>query len=155
MEIVGLDFRAYKDRLIFTLSGGERRKVALASTLALKPELLLLDEPTAGLDPSNRRDLLEKLKVMQSEGMTIILSSHQMEVLSILAHNLTIFHDGRGVLTGESSEIFSQQQQLEEYGLEPPAVFQVLNGFRMNGFPLSLIIADEETLSRGIADLLL
>ncbi len=84
MDQVGLDFEKFKDRPLFTLSGGERRKVALASTLALKPAILLLDEPTAGLDPASRRDLLEKLLTMRQSGMTLVLSSHQMGDLARL-----------------------------------------------------------------------
>ena len=103
MEQVGLDFDAFKDRPLFTFSGGERRKVALASTLALRPSILLLDEPTAGLDPDSRLELLEKLAAMREAGMNLVLSSHQMEDLAFLAHQLTVFNQGKDVLSGSAA----------------------------------------------------
>ena len=75
MQLVGLDFEAFKDRLTYHLSGGEKRKVALAATLALQPKVLVLDEPTAGLDPTSRRNLHTTLKEFQREGIEMILSS--------------------------------------------------------------------------------
>ena len=154
MEIVGLDFEGYKDRLSFTLSGGERRKVALASVLALKPEILLLDEPTAGLDPAARRDLLIKLKQMQAQGITLILSSHQMEDMAVLAEQLTVVDKGRDVMTGSIREIFSQSERLKELGLEPPIVTRVSEGMRVQGWPLSAGITTQALLIEEVGRLM-
>ncbi|RPJ52120.1 MAG: ATP-binding cassette domain-containing protein [Chloroflexi bacterium] len=154
MEQVGLDFDTYKDRPLFSLSGGERRKVALASTLALKPEILLLDEPTAGLDPASRRDLLDKLLAMRDSGLTLVLSSHQMGDLARLAHDLTVFYQGRSVLTGPTVRIFEQRETLRGYGLEPPVAAQVAAGLRAKGWPLPQGIMTAEALQAAVAQAL-
>ncbi len=136
MELVGLDFETFKDRLTFTLSGGERRKVALASTLALQPEVLLLDEPTAGLDPVSHHDLLGHLQQFLDQGMTLVLSSHQMEDLAALTGELTVLHQGTTALSGPIGEIFAQQAHLRALGLDVPVVTQLAEALRAKGWPL-------------------
>jgi energy-coupling factor transport system ATP-binding protein len=154
MEQVGLDFETYKDRPLFTLSGGERRKVALASTLALRPDILLLDEPTAGLDPASRRDLLDKLLAMQDSGLTLVLSSHQMGDLARLARDLTVFYRGRSVLSGPTARVFEQRDTLRGYGLEPPIAAQVAAELRAKGWPLPEGILTAEALQVAVAQAL-
>lgn len=149
MEQIGLDFVTYKDRPLFALSGGEKRKVALASTLALKPAILLLDEPTAGLDPSSRRELLNRLSTMRDAGMTLILSSHRMEDLSILTYGLTVMHQGRSVLSGSTLDVFSQEQVLQGYGLVPPLSVQVAAAMRKKNWPLPRNILTSDMLRRA------
>ena len=151
MELVGLDFAGYKDRPLSALSGGERRKVALASTLALRPEALLLDEPTAGLDPRSRRELLEKLAGMRSTGMTLVLSSHQMEDMALLAENLTLFDHGRSVLSGPTAEVFTHTERLAELGLEPPVSVQVALALRQKGWPVMVGVLSIEELVGQVA----
>jgi energy-coupling factor transport system ATP-binding protein len=151
MELVGLDFDAFKDRPLFTLSGGERRKVALASTLANKPIVLLLDEPTAGLDPASRRDLLDKLLGMRDSGMTLVLSSHQMGDLARLACDLTVFSQGRSVLNGTTGSIFAHRETLRSYGIEPPVAAQVAEDLREKGWPLSEGVMTAEALQDAVA----
>ena len=144
MQIVGLDFERYKDRLTFTLSGGEKRKVALASTLAMRPRILLLDEPTAGLDPVSRLDLLDRLKALHT-GMTLVLSTHQMDDLVALSDSLTVLDDGQTVLSGGVREVFAQSARLRALGLDTPLVMQVAEALQARGWPLApdLIRADE------------
>jgi energy-coupling factor transport system ATP-binding protein len=154
MEQVGLDFTAYKDRPLFTLSGGERRKVALASTLALKPSILLLDEPTAGLDPVSRRDLLGKLSAMREAGLTILLSSHQMGDLARLTSSLTVFSQGRSVLSGSTGALFADGETLRKYGLEPPVAAQVAAALRAKGWPLPEDVLTAEMLQAAVAQAL-
>jgi energy-coupling factor transport system ATP-binding protein len=154
MEQVGLDFATYKDRPLFTLSGGERRKVALASTLALKPDILLLDEPTAGLDPASRRDLLDKLLAMRDSGLTLVLSSHQMGDLARLARSLTVFSHGHNVLSGPTVDVFEQRDALREYGLEAPVAAQVVVALRARGWPLPQGIMTAEALQVAVAQAL-
>ncbi len=124
LEAVGLGFEAFKDRLTFTLSGGEKRRVALAGVLALRPEILVLDEPLAGLDPAGRRHLVELIRRLKSEwGLTLILVSHDLEDVVLLADRCFVMADGRVVLSGTPREIFSQPPaRLAEFGLQPPAV---------------------------------
>ena len=150
MEHVGLDFATFKDRPLFALSGGERRKVALASTLALQPRILLLDEPTAGLDPHSRRDLLEKLSAMRASGMTLTLSSHQMGDMARLADSLTVFSQGRDVLTGTTSEVFAQLDELREYGMDAPVGAKVAAAMRDKGWPVPMRIIALDDLAGWI-----
>jgi len=124
MELVGLNFEAFKDRLTFTLSGGEMRKVALASVLALKPHILLLDEPTAGLDPRSRGEIVAALQRLTAQGMGLVLSSHQMEDVAELTADMTVLRKGRTVLAGPTGQVFWQPDRLGEMGLEPPAATQ-------------------------------
>jgi len=136
MELAGLDYKAFKDRLTFTLSGGERRKVALASALALQPAVLLLDEPTAGLDPAARRALLKNLRTLQQEGMTLVVSSHQMGDLAYLSSGMTVLYQGRDLIHGTPAEVFAQGDTLRSHGLEPPSAFLVADELRRLGWPL-------------------
>jgi len=146
MEKVGLDFQTFKDRPLSGLSGGERRKVALASTLALQPSVLLLDEPTAGLDPHSRRELLARLQEMRASGITILLSSHQMEDIALLAQSITVMHKGQVVLDGPTKEVFSDANRLAEYGLELPAAVQVAQALRELGWPIPLDVLTVDQL---------
>ncbi len=136
MALVGLDFEAFKDRLLFSLSGGERRKVALASILALQPSILLLDEPTAGLDPRSHGEIMVKLRGLQAAGKTLVVSSHRMEDLAELAGALTLFDEGRALASGPLFEVFGQQELLEGAGLEQPLVVQAADWLRAQGWPI-------------------
>lgn len=151
MGLVGLDFTSYKDRLTFALSGGEQRKVALASTLALQPRVLLLDEPTAGLDPGARLELLDKLQGLRSDGMTLVLSSHEMEDIAALAAQVTVLKDGTTALDGDIRAIFGEGAQLRCLGLEVPVVTQVNEGLRARGWTLPPGIVNQDSLCAAVA----
>lgn len=150
MALVGLDFEAFKDRLTFALSGGERRKVALASMLALRPDVLLLDEPTAGLDPASRRELLAHLQSLREEGMTLVLSSHQMEDIAVLTECLTVLADGTTVLDGAAVDIFAQGERLRALGLDVPVVTQVVEGLRARGWSLPAGLVSSAVLIQAL-----
>ncbi len=154
MELVGLDFNAFKDRLTFALSGGERRKVALAAVLALQPAILLLDEPTAGLDPLSRRELLTHLQTFRGAGMTLVTSSHRMEDLARLAETLTVMEDGRSLLSGPAVEVFSHEGQLRTLGLGLPAVAEIASALRARGWPLSPGVLTAEALAAQLEELI-
>jgi energy-coupling factor transport system ATP-binding protein len=136
MDTVGLDFDAFKDRLTFTLSGGEKRKAALASILANKPRILLLDEPTAGLDPRSRGEIIASLKQLSAQGMGLVLSSHQMEDVAELAADITTFRKGRSEFSGSAAEVFWQFDRLNEIGLESPVAAQAAARLRALGWPV-------------------
>jgi energy-coupling factor transport system ATP-binding protein len=136
MTQVGLGFEEFKDRQTFTLSGGERRKVALASVLALEPAILLLDEPTAGLDPRSRAELLRMLKSLQADGKTLVISSHRMADLAELCNQLTILENGQVAADGTSEGIFQQMDTLEAAGLQPPIAVRIANILRVKGWPI-------------------
>lgn len=150
MTIVGLDFDEYKDRLTFTLSGGERRKVALASILVMNPSILLLDEPTAGLDPRSRQDVIDHLKTLQAGGKTMVVSSHHMEDIAELADNVTVLARGRDQLSGSTASVFHEVERIRDFGLEAPLVSQTAAVLRSKGWPLQ-----EDLLRAGelVADL--
>ena len=122
MESVGLGFEEFKDRITFGLSGGEMRRVALAGVLALEPEVLVLDEPTAGLDPQGRRQVMALIRSLRAQGLTLVIISHNMEELAQLCDRLVVVSEGRTVLSGTPREVFAHAQALREMGLGVPAI---------------------------------
>lgn len=125
MAQVELDFERFKDRRLYTLSGGEKRKVALASLLALKPQVLLLDEPTAGLDPSTHREVLRVFKRMMKEGTTMVVSSHNMEDVAELCDHITVMAQGESITHGETGEILGDVRQMERLQMIAPVAARV------------------------------
>lgn len=153
MGWVGLDFEQFKDRLTITLSGGEKRKVALASALAMEPGLLILDEPTAGLDPYSRTSLLKTLKQLQGHGMEIVISSHNMEDIASLATNMTVLSQGESLQTGAAAQLFSDEALLQKADLIAPAAARVANALRRLGWPLDLSILTAGQLDTALGTL--
>ncbi|MFC1975092.1 energy-coupling factor transporter ATPase [Chloroflexota bacterium] len=134
MESVGLGFEAFKDRMTFSLSGGQMRRVALAGVLALEPKVLVLDEPTSGLDPQGRHQLLAHiLKLRREQDLTLVLVSHNMEELARVCDRICVISEGRVVLTGPPSEVFGRSQMLRDLGLGVPAVTNVIDQLRNAG----------------------
>jgi energy-coupling factor transporter ATPase len=126
MDTVGLDFILFKDRPIHTLSGGEKRKIALASILALKPSLLLLDEPTAGLDPKSRHEVINAFNNLKQKEMTIIVSSHNLRDIQTLTDNMTLLENGHSVLNGTTGSILSDPDVLLNHGIDPPFITKLV-----------------------------
>ncbi len=121
----------------FDLSGGEKRKVAIAGVLAMKPEVLILDEPTAGLDPRGRDEILELIARLRAEnGMTIILVSHSMEDVAKYVGRIIVMNHGAIVYDDTPREVFKHYQALEEIGLEAPQTIYIMNKLRDRGMPL-------------------
>lgn len=138
MEMMGLDFEEFKDRYTLSLSGGERRKVALAGVLALKPEVLILDESTTGLDPRSRLDFLAGIKGLhQFQGLTLVFISNHMEDLARVTKRLYILNEGQVVMEGPTRRLFSQGEELERYGLRPPPVAQITSQLQAEGLPIA------------------
>lgn len=123
IRLTGLDYEEVKERSPFELSGGQKRRVAIAGVLAMKPEILILDEPTAGLDPSAHRDVLDLIRrIHRQEDMTILLVSHNMGDIAELADRVLVLNRGRLVMNGTPAEVFARGKQLREMGLgQPPA----------------------------------
>jgi energy-coupling factor transport system ATP-binding protein len=159
METVGLPFTAYKDRFTQGLSGGERRKAALAGVLALRPSLLLLDEPTAGLDPETRRKLLTTLqRLNEEEGMTLVIATHNMDDVAALAGRAYVLENGRVALHGTTRDIFSRPERLRALGLDLPAAVSIMAALRERGLTLpsgilTLDEAEDTILSRAPGEL--
>lgn len=124
IRLTGLDYEEVKERSPFELSGGQKRRVAIAGVLAMKPEILILDEPTAGLDPSAHRDVLELIRrIHRQERMTILLVSHNMGDIAELADRVLVMNRGKLVMNGTPAEVFARGKQLREMGLgQPPAM---------------------------------
>ena len=137
MAAVGLPFETFKDRYTFGLSGGEMRKVALAGVLALEPEVLVLDEPTAGLDPRARRDLLSSLRTLHDErGTALVFVSHNMDEVAELVTRVDVLSEGRTVLSGSVREVFREEKRLRELGLGVPAATELAGALRDRGVTL-------------------
>ncbi|AZR74748.1 energy-coupling factor transporter ATPase [Anoxybacter fermentans] len=134
MRLVGLNYEEFRNRSPFQLSGGQKRKVAIAGVLAMKPQVLILDEPSAGLDPMGRNQLLQLLALLNKDyQMTIILVSHRMEEVAELANRLLVMNKGELVLDDTPRNIFQNVQLLEEIGLGIPQVTRLLWELKKRG----------------------
>jgi energy-coupling factor transport system ATP-binding protein len=149
METVGLPF-AYKDRLITELSQGQRRRLAMAGVLALEPQVLVLDEPTAGLDPLGRRDLLRTLSRWRAQRKrAVVLATHNMEDIAELSTRVYVLVGGQIVLQGSPRDVFSRSDVLIRYGLAVPAATEAMLLLRQRGYPVSAnVLTSEEAASR-------
>lgn len=138
MSLVGLDYEKSKDKSPFDLSGGQKRRIAIAGVLAMKPEILILDEPTAGLDPKGRDDILSNIKeIHEKEKNTIILVSHSMDDVAKLADRLLVMNHGKVEFFDTPTEVFKNEARLKEIGLDVPQVLQLANQLREKGFEIS------------------
>lgn len=118
----------------FELSGGQKRRVAIAGVLAMKPEVLILDEPTAGLDPKGRTEILDQISSIQKERkITVILVSHSMEDVADYVDRIIVMNNGRIFMDGEPKNVFSRYKELESIGLAAPQVTYVLNALKQSG----------------------
>ncbi len=146
IDLVGLEYNKIKDRSPFELSGGQRRRVAIAGVLAMKPTTLILDEPTAGLDPRGRDEILGKINdLYQNYNMTIILVSHSMEDIARLVNNIIVMHKGSAVMSGTAKEIFRNAEALEEMGLGVPQITYLMRELKKIGKDIddNIITVDE------------
>ncbi|WP_370835624.1 energy-coupling factor transporter ATPase [Clostridium tertium] len=152
MEMVGLDYDTYRNKSPFDLSGGQKRRVAIAGVIAMEPKVLILDEPTAGLDPKGRDDILEQIKVLHDEyKMTIILVSHSMEDVGKLAERIIVMNKGEVALEGTPAKVFKEVETLENIGLAVPQVTYLMRELKRRGFNVS----DEiYTIKQGKEELL-
>ncbi len=135
LEKVGLSYEELKDRSPFELSGGQMRRVAIAGVLAIKPEVLVLDEPTAGLDPRGKQDILDKmLRLHREQGITVILVSHSMDDIAKYSDKIMVMHQGRLKISGDVKEVFARLKDIEELGLNAPKITLLMYRLREKGF---------------------
>lgn len=121
----------------FDLSGGQKRRVAIAGVLAMKPEVLILDEPTAGLDPKGRDEILDRIAALQKEsGMTVILVSHSMEDVAKYVERLIVMDKGQVLYDAAPAEVFRHYEELEQIGLAAPQVTYILHALKKQGYPV-------------------
>lgn len=152
MELVGLDFEKYKDLSPFDLSGGQKRRVAIAGVLAMRPDFLILDEPTAGLDPQGRKEILGEIeKIYLTYDVTIILVTHSMEDIARLASRIIVIDDGKVVMDDTPGEVFSHADELERIGLDIPMPLTVIRALRQKGWDLPDALTVEDAY-RAIRD---
>lgn len=138
MKIVGLDYEQFKDKSPFEISGGQKRRVAIAGVVAMEPSVLILDEPTAGLDPKGRDDILNKIVELYKENnITIILVSHSMEDVAKVANRIIVMDSGTCILDGTPAKIFKEIEKLETVGLAVPQVTYLIRELRRKGFQIS------------------
>jgi len=151
MEMVGLNFDAFKDRMTTTLSGGERRRVALAGVLAMRPQILVADEPTAGLDPQARAQTREIFRRLRADGTTLVLASHRMDDVAALCQRVTVLNDGRVCARGTTREIFARADVLRASGLDAPPIARLADALRAHGWqiPANILFADELVAALG------
>ncbi len=134
MELMGLNYSSYKDRSPFSLSGGEKRRAAMAGIMAMDPEVIILDEPAAGMDPLGRRQFMETISMLhREENLTVILVTHNMEEVSRLADRLFVLSQGKMVLEGTPSVVFNSPATIKESGLEMPPLTYLLTRMRECG----------------------
>ena len=133
-KMTGLDFEESKEFSPFELSGGQKRRVAIAGVIAMKPQFLVLDEPTAGLDPVGREEILAEIhRLYKEENITVILISHSMEDVARLADRLVVMDNGKVIMDDETRKVFQQAQELKRIGLNIPQVTDFMNSFRGKG----------------------
>ena len=137
LELVGFPEKYYKQSP-FELSGGQKRRVAIAGVLAMKPKVLILDEPTAGLDPKGRDEILDQIAKLHKEtGMTVGLVSHSMEDVARYVDRIIVMNKGEKMLDSTPKEVFRHYKELEEVGLAAPQVTYVMHDLKDRGFDVS------------------
>ena len=152
IELVGLDYEEIKDRSPFELSGGQKRRVAIAGVVAMRPEVLILDEPTAGLDPKAHRDVLTMVEeVHRRTGNITILVSHNMADIARLCDKVVVIDSGKLVTAGTPYEVFSKKEELRNVGLELPPVTQFTETLREKGIDIEDTILDTDKAVEQIA----
>jgi energy-coupling factor transport system ATP-binding protein len=155
LRLAGLDPAGVGQLSPYRLSGGMKRRAAIAGVLALRPEVLVLDEPTAGLDPQGRRQLLGFLQNVRSEwGITIILVTHSMEEVGLLAERVAVLDRGRLTMTGTPREVFSRAEELREMGLDVPIPASIMSRLRAAGKPVKTGVLSNAEAEEEIANLL-
>lgn len=155
LEMVGIDFESVRDRSPFELSGGQMRRVAMAGVLAMRPRVLILDEPAAGLDPRGRDEILGRIEDLhRHHGLTVILVSHSMEDIARLVQRIVVMHEGRIVMDGPTREIFLQVSTLTRVGLGVPQVTMLMHKLREMHKDVRLDVLTVEEAKREILSLL-
>ena len=152
IELVGLDYEEIKDVSPFELSGGQKRRVAIAGVIAMQPGVLILDEPTAGLDPKSHDDILKMIDGMRaSQQMTTILVSHNMDDVAKMADKVLVIDEGRLAMEGTPQEVFSKGEELTALGLDLPAVTHILMKLKENGIDAGTDTFDVKEAAAAIA----
>jgi len=155
LEAVNLNYQEIKDQSPFNLSGGQKRKVAIAGVLAMEPKYLVLDEPTAGLDPRGRDEILDQIKELHRKlKITIILVSHSMDDVARLADRLIVMHKGQVELVGKPREVFQKTEILKSIGLGVPTVSVLMQNLKKKGLDVRTDVLTMEEAKEEIIKVL-
>lgn len=155
MELVNLPYDKFAEKSPFDLSGGQKRRVAIAGVIAMKPKILILDEPTAGLDPKAHQDVLKMIKdIHKKEGNITVFVSHNMNDVAKLSDKVLVMHGGKCVLQGTPKEVFAKDQYLKHIGLDLPDVTQLLHSLELNGIKVPKGVFDIQTAEEFIVELI-
>jgi energy-coupling factor transporter ATPase len=146
MRLMKLSFDRFSSRSPFSLSGGEQRKVAIAGILAMNPEVLILDEPTCGLDPKSTEEMKELLQELNSKGVTIILISHNMDLIAEVAHKILLLKQGKVAAFCKKEEFFKDAERIKSAGLDLPQVVELVWKLREKGIKIEKDVFSEEEL---------
>lgn len=153
ISLVGLNYDDIAERSPFELSGGQKRRVAIAGVIAMRPEVLILDEPTAGLDPKAHQDVLRMIEEVHGKtGNITILVSHNMADIAHLADKVVVIDSGRMVMEGTPKEVFSRKDELRKVGLDLPPVTELTEELRDCGIELPATILDPDEAADSIAN---
>ena len=153
LHMVGMDESQYL-KSPFELSGGQKRRAAIAGVLAMKPEVIILDEPAAGLDPRSKQEILDMIRHLHEEtGITVILSSHSMEDMALYARRLIVMNQGEIVMDGTPEEIFREYRYLETIGLSAPQMTYIMHALADKGYPVRTDILTVQEAAREILKL--
>lgn len=150
MDLVDLDYETYKDVSPFELSGGQKRRVAIAGVLAMRPKTIILDEPTSGLDPQSTREILDMIKKMAKSGITIIMVSHDMDHVYENATRVIVVNDGKIVFDDTPSNVFAHAKELVEIGLDVPSGCRFAYMLREKGINIDDDVMDIDALAENI-----
>ena len=154
LALVGLDFDEIGNASPFELSGGQQRRVAFAGVLAMRPRILVLDEPVAGLDPAARRDFLTLIAGLHAQGRTVVMISHSMDDLAALCDRVLVLNEGRTFEVGTPGDVFLRAGELNGIGLGVPAAQRVANALRERGLPLPAgVLFDSASLAATLTGL--
>ncbi len=150
LRMVNLDESCW-ERSPFELSGGQRRRAAIAGVIAMRPSVLILDEPTAGLDPGGREELFDLIRTLHAElALTVILVSHDMDEVADLADRIVVLREGEILMDGTPREVFSRGRELKEASLAVPEVTALMEDLRERGFPVSTSVTTPDEARREI-----
>lgn len=151
LEAVGLD-ESFYTQSPFELSGGQKRRVAIAGVLAMEPEVLILDEPTAGLDPKGRDEILDQIAYLhKKQDLTVILVSHSMEDIARYADRIIVMNRGQVMFNDRPEKVFEHYKELEEVGLAAPQVTYIMHDLKEKGLPVSANVTTVEEAAREIS----
>lgn len=153
IEMVGLDYDRVKNLSPFDLSGGQKRRVAIAGVIAMKPEVLILDEPTAGLNPKAHDDILNMVeKIHENEKNIIFLVSHNMDDIARMSDKVLVMNRGKLVMDGTPAEVFSRDAELKQMGLALPSSMEIISELREKGFDVQGEFFDMDEAADKIAE---